>query len=652
MNKLIANFFLFFFVVFAFQVFQIQTVFAQLRLPALVSDSMILQRDRPVNIWGWAKAGEEVTVAFLDKKLKTITAANKKWLLQLPATRAGVSTDIVISTKTESRIIRGALFGDVWICSGQSNMEFDMGRLRLYAPQDLAGSRNPYIRQFLVERVLQFNNEAEDVSGKWEPASPATIGRFTAVGYYMAKDLYAKYKVPIGLLHSSWGGTPAEAWISRDSLKFYPHYQKLVSSYSDKSVRDSLQKCNAEATEKWYAEVNGKDVGSQQNWERSASFNDWKITEVPSTWDSLDITGGQGIVWYYREFDLKSSEIGKDALLNLGMLDEQDITYINGIKVGSVGSRYLPRQYKLGNDILKTGKNTIVVQLTNPDGPGGFISGKTYELTVGSQTIDLAGKWYYKQGASMPQFTRPAFYRFHYLPTVLYNAMVAPLTPYTIQGAVWYQGEANTSRAAEYKGLLTTLINDWRSRWGYDFPFVIVQLANYLPVKPEPAQSDWAELREAQMQVSQTVPNAALATAVDLGETYDVHPLRKREIGERAALAAISLSYDPKIKNFSGPVYKDYKIKNRQIIIQFDQIGEGLVTNDNKAVRLVEIAGADKKFVWANSKIVNNTLIVSSDQIESPVAVRYAWSDNPLGANLYNKAGLPALPFRTDSDKK
>jgi sialate O-acetylesterase len=625
--------------------------FAQLRLPALICDGMVLQRDSKVNVWGWAIPGEEVTVSFNRHTYKAVVEEDKKWKIILPATPARTAGDLTIRTKEKTITIKNIIFGDVWLCSGQSNMEFTMDRLARKYPGDITASANPYIRQFLVKRVYSFTVK-DSFDGTWQAAQPDVIGQFSAVAYYMAKSLYDKYKVPIGIIHSSWGGTPAEAWISEEGLAGFNNYLDKLHYYQDPANVKATQLKDWGVADKWYDEVKKGDKGLMTNGQSWASLNaetiGWRNIKVPGFWQEQGLPGLTGVVWYKKEVDIPASMAGKDVDLELGMIDDNDSTYFNGIKVGSTTSKYLARVYHVPASLIHPGKNILTVRITNTDGNGGFIVDKKYRLVNHSDTVNLEGDWQCKIGVAVPGLAVSSFTRLYYQPSSLYNSMIAPLISYTIKGVAWYQGEANTNRAKEYRTLLPAMIADWRNRWHEgNFPFLIVQLANYMPAKQRPSQSDWAELREAQLLITQTVPNTALAVTIDIGEANDVHPLNKRDVGKRLALAAEKLAYKEHIV-YSGPEYKSMEVKGNKIILSFNHIGSGLTTSEGQPLKQFAIAGTDGQFVWANAEIKGDKVVVWNDSITVPVAVRYAWADNPVGCNLFNKEGLPASPFRTD----
>jgi sialate O-acetylesterase len=626
----------------------------QLKLPALVSDGMVLQRDKKVTIWGWAPAGDKITVAFKGKDYHTTSAADTRWEISLPATKGGTTATLVITDKQQTITIKDVLFGDVWVCSGQSNMELAMASVASKYPQDIQASANTNIREFQVKRRYNLVAPSDDLEGRWKWASPATIGSFSAVGYYMARSLYEKYQMPIGIIHTSWGGTPAEAWVSEEGLTGFDQYLKTLAYFKDPVRVDSTTKKDKSASDAWYANILNNDKGllpGGKTWADDEVIpDDWKAMQVPGFWETKALPEVDGVVWCKKSFEIPAGMVNKPATLILGMIDDADITYLNGIRVGSMDNKYQQRRYEIPTSALKVGKNTITVRIVDTDGNGGFIADKDYKLVSGKDTLNLSGEWYCKTGVASGPYPGSSFVRFHYSPAGLYNGMLYPIINYGIKGVAWYQGEANVNRAKEYRTLLPALIKDWRKHFNQgDFPFLIVQLANFLPVNTQPVESSWAELRDAQLFVSQTVPSTGLAVTIDIGEANDIHPLNKRDVGKRLALAAQKVAYGDNRVVYSGPVYKSLKKDGNKLILDFDSKGGGLISRDGKPLKEIAIAGADKKFVWAQSEIRDGKLIVWSDSIQQPEAIRYAWANNPADANLYNKEGLPTSPFRTDA---
>ena len=625
---------------------------AQLRLPAMVSDSMILQRDKPVNIWGWWKGEGPITVSFNGKEYNATADAQERWQLQLPATPAGGPYTLTIQAGKETKTIREILMGDVWLCSGQSNMEFIMGKLTEKYPDEIAASNNPMIREFQV--TLQYAmHPNEELNGKWRVANPANIGSFSAVAYFMVKALYEKYKVPMAVIKSTWGGTPAESWISEEGLHDFSGYLDRYHFYQDSVNMNNAINRERTVTNLWQKDAKEGDKGRlpENNWKQNDfPANNIGSMQVPGFWEKYGFKDVDGVIWCKKKFAITAQQASTEAWLELGMIDDADSTYINGILVGFSTNRYVARKYKVPAGILHEGNNTITVRIVDTDGNGGFIAEKNYRILWKDSALNLAGTWEYAVGNVTAALPVASFIKMSTQPITLYNAMIHPLIPYTIKGAAWYQGESNGGRPGDYRRLLTALIKDWRGRWQQgDFPFLIVQLANYMEIVKEPGESGWANLREAQQQVTKDLPNVGLAVTIDIGETYDVHPLKKKEVGERLSLAARKLAYNDKKLVYSGPELVSYVKRGNAIELTFQQVGSGLVAMGDKPLEQFAIAGADYKFVWASAKIIGkNKVLVASNLVTEPEAVRYAWANNPKGCNLYNKEGLPASPFRTD----
>jgi sialate O-acetylesterase len=628
------------------------TAFCEVKLPRLVSDGMVLQRDTDVKIWGWASSGENIKVNFIGKSYKSKADKNGKWEITLSSMKAGGPYTMEIKGENNSISLKDILVGDVWVCSGQSNMDLTITRVRDRYPDVIETAENPYIRRFLVPMVYDFKTPHQDLqSGKWESANPKSVLNFTATGYFFARALYEKYKVPIGLVHASVGGSPAESWLSEGVLKKFPEHIQTVQKLKDDSYIKSVMDKEQAAINSWYRDVYQLDKGWAKNgkywFNTDYDASDWPSVNLPTYFANEELGRMNGVVWFGKEIDVPAPMVGKPARIELGAIIDSDHVYINGKLVGTTGYRYPPRKYDVPSDVLKEGKNIIVIRVISNAGEGGFVKGKPYELTAGGQTIDLKGAWQYKVGAVVAD-PQPSTTFFQYKPLGLYNGMIAPLLNYTIKGVIWYQGESNTGRAFEYHKLFPALIADWRDKRSQgDFPFLYVQLHNFMEPKKQPSESGWAELREAQLETL-SVPNTGMAVAIDIGEANDLHPSNKKDVGERLALVARKVAYGEEDIVYSGPIYKSMKIDGNKIILSFTNIGSGLVAKGGGELKHFAIAGKDKKFVWAKAKIEKDKVVVWSEDISKPVAVRYAWADNPEGANLYNKEGLPASPFRTD----
>ncbi len=622
---------------------------AQVKLPRLIRDSMILQRDEKIKLWGWASANEKVNIRFNGKVYKTKADAGGNWALQLPPTKAGgpYTMDITASNKITLHEI---LFGDVWFCSGQSNMVHQMNIHDVTYAREISEANYPRIRQFWIPTMTNLQGPQADLpTGYWKPAVGEEVRPFSAVAYFFAKKIYEKYKVPVGIINASVGGTPIQAWTSEQGLKDFSAQITTIEKNKDTAYINGLNRRPAGNRPSPPVDAG---IAASPKWSDPAyTPKGWRTINIPGYWEDQGIKDLNGIVWYRREITIPSSMAGKPAKVFLGRIVDSDELYINGKQVGNTAYQYPQRRYSVPADLLKAGKNIFVVRVTNNNGKGGFVPDKPYCIFSGTDTVDLKGYWQYKVGSVFvpvsgggPGGGQSAQNQ----PTALYNAMVAPEINYTIKGFCWYQGEADTWQPKQYEKLLTALINDWRNKWQQDsLPFLIVQLPGFMDYNYLPMESNWAGLRESQLKTL-SVPNTGMAVAIDLGEWNDIHPDNKKDVGERLALTALKLAYKENIV-YSGPIYESSAIEGKQIVIGFTHTGSGLMTNDGEQPSSFAIAGADKKFVWASAKIEGNKVIVWNDTVSEPKYVRYAWADNPLDPNLYNKEGLPASPFRTDN---
>ncbi|MBL7744477.1 MAG: sialate O-acetylesterase, partial [Chitinophagaceae bacterium] len=582
------------------------TVAAQIRLPRLVRDSMILQRDCKVKIWGWASAGEKVSVKFNGRTYKTKTSSDGKWSVLLSPMKAGgpYTMDITGNNRIS---LKDILFGDVWVCSGQSNMVHQMNIHDVTYAKDIAEANYPQIRQFWMPTMTHLQGQQDNLpTGYWKPAVGEEVRPFSAVAYFFARKIYEKYHTPIGLINASVGGTPIEAWISEEGLKEFPEIQSTIQKNKDTAYVNGLNRRAFANSPARPAQPQDKGLTGPIPWyDVTYVPKAWHTINIPGYWEDQGIKDLNGVVWYRKEIDVPASMTGKPAKVFLGRIVDADVLYINGKQVGNTTYQYPQRRYNVPADILKAGKNVFVVKVTNTNGKGGFVPDKPYCLFTGNDTVDLKGTWQYKVG----EVYEPRSGGFgggginaQNQPAALYNAMIAPVINYTIKGFLWYQGESNAGRASEYAKLQPAQIADWRTKWQQgDIPFLFVQLPNYMDATYTPSESQWAELREAQLN-SLSVPGTGMVVAIDLGEWNDIHPDNKKDVGERLALAASKIAYGENIVH-SGPLYESSVTDGNKIIISFTGLGSGLVTNDGEELRQFAVAGADKKFVWAKAKI-------------------------------------------------
>lgn len=624
---------------------------AQIRLPKLISDNMVLQRDQPIKIWGWAEPKEKITLTFNKKNFKTITAENGKWEIMLPAQPTGTGFEMLLKGKNEISI-KNIAFGDVWLCSGQSNMVTPMERVKEKYPDDIANANFPDIRNFFVQTLTDLNTPKDDFpQGQWKVANPKDILAFGAVSYFFAREIHEKYKVPIGIINSSVGGTPIEAWISESGYKDFTDIQKIIARNKDTSYVNSF---NRRPSVPRNTTPQIKDLGLIEHWESPGyQPKGWRNMNIPGYWEDQGIKDLNGVVWFRRTFEVPKSWLGKPVKLFMGRIIDADEMYVNGKKIGNITYQYPPRRYEIPAELLKEGKNTFVIRVTNSAGKGGFVPDKPYYMTANGEEIDLKGTWQYKVGEVYQPFNFGGFgsggVNQQNQPTALYNAMIAPVLPMKIKGFLWYQGETNVGNPEPYNQLLPALINDWRNLWNdSSLPFFVVQLTNYQEINYTPSESNNALLREAQNQAL-TLPNTAVTVTIDLGEWNDIHPINKKDIGKRLALSARNIAYGEKDLVHSGPILATQSIENGKITLTFSNVANGITSKDGEELRWFSIADYDKKFVWAKTKVIGKDKIeVWNEAVKNPKYVRYAWQDNPEGVNFYNSVDLPASPFRTD----
>ncbi|MBI5833180.1 MAG: 9-O-acetylesterase [Armatimonadetes bacterium] len=616
----------------------------------LFCDNAVLQRDTVFPVWGWTQPGAQVTVQFAGRTAAAKAQADGKWCAKLGPFSAGGPFELVISGPEQAKLTN-VMCGDVWICSGQSNME--MGINAIDSPKDVAAANYPGIRLFMVDNAIDTKPRAV-LPGKWKVCTPQSAveggwNGFSAVGYFFGRYLHETLKVPIGLIDSNWGGTIAEAWTSGDSLRKMPDFAEQVQLLENaKNGEADL----AKAMDGWWAK---NDPGSDaaRSWAAvDADTKAFGTMDLPKTWEDGGWGAWDGIAWFRRDVNLSADWAGKEATLSLGPIDDRDTTYVNGTKVGAGNDWQTPRVYKLPAGLLKAGRNVIAVRVLDTGGGGG-IYGQADQMKLSAAGLadgSLAGTWLARRSVSLDKCGSPPAVvgqgNPNY-PTLLYNAMIAPLTPYGLRGAVWYQGESNVGRARQYARLMPVLIADWRGK--FDNPrmgFYTTQLANFMARQPQPGESGWAELREAQADTAEHVRHSGMAVAIDIGDAGDIHPKNKQDVGKRLALAALARTYGLDIE-YSGPQYRAMTVEGNCARLTMAHVRGGLVAKDGPLTGFA-IKGEDGRWLWAEAVIDGEQVVVCSPLVAKPVAVRYAWADNPA-CNLYNRAGLPAVPFRTDT---
>jgi len=684
------------FFIILFALFSVVSADAKVQLPQLFQSGMVLQRGKPVPVWGWADAGERVSVELVStmaKKpkqvclLETTADADGRWQVMLPQQKAG--GPFMIKVGTPEIILENVLFGDVWLLSGQSNIDVTIERVYPWYTKDIDSYENPQIRLFRVQNHTDTHGVRKDIGAtniNWKPVNKENAWLFSAAGYFLGRRMFEKSNVPQGIIVNSWGGTPIEAWISADSLsREFPMLVERTRLYQSDDYVHSQSRANMQMNQQWSKLLNEKDPGMKKAKVggetadvgplfTALDFDDsqWqKVDQYSTDWARNGNRGIVGSIWLRQHVTVDKAHAGKPARLLLGTLFDSDVTFVNGRQVGSTGYQYPPRRYNLPEGLLHEGDNVITIRFINKYGVAHFIPEKPYLIAFGDNrqslnplpedVIPLSTTWLHHAGAEMPSCPS-ADVSLQNLPTTLYNAVLYPLAPYALSGIVWYQGESNVGNPRPYERYLTMMINNWRALWQQpDLPFVVVQLANYdgrqqtgnpSPIQPQltPQNSNWAQLREAQRLAAKKLNNVELATAIDLGETVDIHPLRKRELADRIALCfqrtvlhqkvqlspeLVSAAVEPAAAVSDGSAAGATKV-----VLMFDQpLADGTLNE-------FELAGADGRFHNAEATAQGNKVTLSCADVDTPRRVRHAWKDNPLRLNARAAAtGLPVASF-------
>jgi sialate O-acetylesterase len=628
------------------------TGYCQIKLPGLFGDHMVIQRNQAVPIWGWSSPNEKITVNFDQQHKQAISDNNGKWHVSLDPQPAGGPFELAIQGKN-SIVIHDVLVGEVWICSGQSNMEFTLKSVK-DADSEITTAGFPEIRQIKIPLTVSGTPKEDIPPANWIVCSAKTAGDLTAVGYFFARELVKRLHVPVGLINSTWGGTMIESWTSHEAFENSPAFKSMVASMNGRDIGPVIKErqLKLERQIAWI-EKNIHDSIPETDW-KNPTYNskDWPAISVNATWENqpLGISGLDGIVWYRKEVDLDSGIANHPVILSLGKIDDNDETYVNGIWVGSTRNWEEKRIYHIPPAVFRTGKNVIAVRVEDTGGGGGFYEDSSgVNLKTENGILPLGVDWHFRIAkiAGNGGGIGPNDY-----PSLLFNAMINPLIPYGIRGVLWYQGEANAGRAYQYRTTFPLMITDWRRHWGQgNFPFYFVQLASFNAENGNSEKgSSWAELREAQ-SYALNLEATGMSVTDDIGEPNDIHPKNKKDVGLRLSAIALNNIYG-KPMEYSGPVYESMSVQGNKAVISFSHTGSGLMVRDKYGyVRGFEIAGSDHHFHYAKAYLENNKVVVYTNEVASPEAVRYAWSDDNSDANLYNFEDFPAVPFRTDQWK-
>ena len=630
---------------------------AKVVLPSVFTDNMVLQQKTDITFYGDATKNKQLTVktGWNGKEYHTEADGQGKWSLKIPTPAAGGPYEITFSDGKKLQL-KNVMIGEVWFCSGQSNMEMPVagwGKVMNYE-QEIAEAAYPAIRLFQVKKNTSLAplKEVESTLGGWQECSSATVPEFSALAYFYARALWKELNVPIGVIDCTWGGTPAEAWMNHETLRqvmgFREEMDKLERLGFDPN---RMEQAYSEERAHWQSLFTEKDKGMENGklcWTApSLSEEDWQTISLPGYWEGKGLKDFDGIIWFRRSLEIPAEWAGKPLTLRLGMIDDEDITYFNGVEIARGAGYMTPRTYTIPAKLVKAGKAVLAVRVSDFGGEGG-IHGKAEELYVEAdgKRISLAGDWKYRIGLSLKGFPPAPVspIQSSSYPTVLFNAMVKPWTAFPIKGVIWYQGEANVGRSEQYGDLFPALITDWRRQWRSNFPFYFVQLANFMESKKIQPNSEWAALREAQTKALK-LDQVGMAVTIDIGLADDIHPKNKQEVGRRLALLALAGSYGKNVSS-SAPVFQNYIIKGDKMELDFGQKQDGFKIKDT-TLKGFTIAGPDRVFYSAEAMVQNGKIIVSSPKVSVPLAARYGWADNP-DCNLYGENGLPVAPFRTD----
>lgn len=625
-------------------------VFGEVKLARLFSDHVVLQRQKPIAVWGWAMPNEAVTVSLGEQnKLTQADAGGKFTVIFPPMEASGEALELTAAAKSGKLTVKDVLIGEVWLCSGQSNMEWTVKQADNFT-EERKNADYPQIRHFFVEHNVEIEPQTDLKSGEWKLSSAETVGDFTAIGFFFARDVYQKLKIPIGLVHSSWGGSQIEGWISKegmlssDELKNYG--QNLPRNWTE---ADAILEKNVKRATLGSENANPTLADEKKYLNPNYDFSKWIVNNPIGQWDWKGIWAWRGNGFMARKVEIPANFIATETTLGLAESYSYNEVYINGKQIFS-GILKGKREIIVPKNTWRTGENKIVVKMNKTIEPEWFglgLQGSADDVFVASKFEKIPlGK---ENWSLMPSFAEPHEYAHssNNVGTLIYNGMIAPIIPFAMRGVLWYQGETNAGRSYQYRQTFPLMIEDWRKKWNDDFCFYFVQLSSFGANQSSNEGSGWAELREAQTMTLK-VPKTGMAVTIDIGNANDIHPTNKQDVGRRLAAIALKQAYGQNIL-FGSPIFDSVKYENGKAIVSFNFADGGLQAKDKFGyLKGFEIAGADRKFYYAKAEIIGNTVIVSNDQVKNPVAVRYAWSDAPIDANLYNAAGFPAAPFRTD----
>jgi len=632
------------------------------KLPRLISNGMVLAQKQKCRLWGWDAPGRKVSVSFLDEEYHTIADDTGRWQLQIHEHASGGPYVMrIFDDAGNESVIENVVIGNVWFCSGQSNMELPMERVKDMFPDELIHCNNPFIRAFKITEHVDYHGPLEELkTGEWKEAGEDTISAFSATAYFFAKTLYQMTGIPVGFIDASLGGSRLEGWMGRDMLEGYDEYLALADRYADDAFLEGQKEKNLKQDETWFGNLDREDIGLKESWEQESA--DWSkacAVSLPFFFKDTELKDFVGAVWFKKTITVPDEMAGKDANLWFGTIVDSDTTYVNGVEVGRTEYQYPPRKYIVPGSLLKAGENTIVIRVKVDNGFGRVTMDKTYALWNDAGRIELTGEWQYRIGARCE--VRPQTDFTSWKPTGLYNGMTAPCHNYTVDGVLWYQGESNAGEPEEYSDLFPRLVEGYRRKWQKeDLPVYYVQLPNFtidMYNDPDMTGREWGPIREAQAS-SQILPNTGMVTTIDLGEDNDIHPLNKKGIGERLAYLAAAHVHGMDVE-YSGPVPVEAVCsqpgKGCEVHITCKHADNGMyAANPDKTDEILDFELLDESgnVYEAKAELNGSSIVVCSDKLIEPCAVRYCYKNSPDGGIVYNKEGLPMSPFVMEIGRK
>ncbi|WPU95549.1 sialate O-acetylesterase [Mucilaginibacter sabulilitoris] len=613
-----------------------------LKLSPLFSNNMVIQQGINAAVFGDANIGQKVSVTLAGHYAEAVTDSAGRWIAKMPVLKAGGPYRMKVRADGVEIILNNIMIGEVWVASGQSNMNFKMNRPVLNSKYEIEKADYPNIREFHVEESVSSTPLKDLKKGEWKICTPGNATNFSAVAYFFARKLSEVQHVAVGIIHTSYSGTPIQAWISADMLAAHPDFSKRIHEIRKTNPNWAALQEKVDSVRQIYLKAVRTDSAGYKLGVYKEVYDDsrWKKVKYPIFASKLNIPGYR-LIWVRKEFNVGAKTPAHDLYLSLGEVKMQDITYVNGIEVGR-DNREDQRVYRIPAKLIKKGRNTITIRWLSEWGYGRIGNPGDHPAVYSADhkfNIPLEAEWAIDENIEPPLITSTSFSG---QPTSLYNAMIAPIVNYGIKGILWYQGEGNAGNAEQYKSLLPLLLTDWRIRWQQgNLPFLLVQLPNY-----SYGGNGWITLREAQSQLLK-YPNVGMVITTDVGDSTDVHPKNKKPVGERLYLASAKVAYGKDIE-YLGPTFDGLVCQGDSAMISFSNISNGLMVKAQRELKGFTVAADDKKFYPAIAKLTGDRVIVRSDFVKKPVAVRYNWSANP-GGNLYDKNDLPAGPFRTDN---